>query len=715
MVGGFPAKVMLIAGINIILAVSLTVVNGFAGQFSLGHAGFMAVGGYVGAGITYYGSIRLFGTADFAGGVLSWTGLGPTSVRSWPRATCCSWSRAWSADWPRPGRGNLSACPACACAATTWPSSRWASARSCACCQQGTGDRIPPWPKRRKPSRLPLYKLPARAGGPGLQPPPHLHHALLGLPLRRPHARGLLPAEDQFASGGRCSSIREDEVAAQGDGRPIARYKVRAFVFSSFFAGWRAGSTRWTSAPSAPADLGFQKSIDIVIMVVLGGMGSISGATLAAISSRSCRELLRSPPPIWPAGLAVLAIVVGVQAYKAPVEVEPLVVIAVVTAVLEGGRLFAKSRGVNIADYRLVLYALLLITMMLVRPQGLFGMREILGVALPRRGRPRRPGRAHVNPANAILDVSKRLDRLRRPQGGAGLHAAASGAPLRPHRPQRRGQDHRLQPAHRRLPARQRRHHARQGRASTASSPTRSPRPASPAPSRTSASSATSPCSTTCAGGCTSAAGTVSSPRSCARAYHRGQERAITRRAMEMLEALGLAARDDERPAASPTATSAAWRSPGRWRPSPGAAARRAGRGHEPAGEAGPPQDIRRPPRPFGLTILLIEHDMGVVMDICERITVLDHGVTIAEGTPAEVQRAPSHRSVPGRGQPPGTTAGALVRARGPMLERSKTCQVNYGASQALQGVRRWPWSRGADRQTLIGLPTAPGKSTDAA
>jgi branched-chain amino acid transport system ATP-binding protein len=50
---------------------------------------------------------------------------------------------------------------------------------------------------------------------------------------------------------------------------------------------------------------------------------------------------------------------------------------------------------------------------------------------------------------------------------------------------------------------------------------------------------------------------------------------------------------------------------------------------------------IRKVRDDFGTTILLIEHDMGVVMDICERITVLDHGEIIAEGTPAQVQSDP--------------------------------------------------------------------------
>jgi branched-chain amino acid transport system ATP-binding protein len=52
-------------------------------------------------------------------------------------------------------------------------------------------------------------------------------------------------------------------------------------------------------------------------------------------------------------------------------------------------------------------------------------------------------------------------------------------------------------------------------------------------------------------------------------------------------------------------------------------------------------QLIRRVRDEFKVTILLIEHDMGLVMEICERITVLDYGVVIAEGTPAEVQQNP--------------------------------------------------------------------------
>jgi branched-chain amino acid transport system ATP-binding protein len=52
-------------------------------------------------------------------------------------------------------------------------------------------------------------------------------------------------------------------------------------------------------------------------------------------------------------------------------------------------------------------------------------------------------------------------------------------------------------------------------------------------------------------------------------------------------------------------------------------------------------KSIRRIRDEFGVAILLIEHDMGLVMDICEQITVLDHGVTIAHGPPKVIQNDP--------------------------------------------------------------------------
>src|ERR1700759_4737232 len=72
-IGGLGSDLLFLVAINIILAVSLTVVNGFTGQFSIGHAGFMALGAYTAAAVMYYGSYLIWGDADFHGGRLSYT------------------------------------------------------------------------------------------------------------------------------------------------------------------------------------------------------------------------------------------------------------------------------------------------------------------------------------------------------------------------------------------------------------------------------------------------------------------------------------------------------------------------------------------------------------------------------------------------------------------------------------------------------------------
>src|SRR3954471_8579555 len=78
--GPYNAILMLNVGISIILAVSLNIVNGFTGQFSMGHAGFLAVGGYASGMLTYYVSMRVWGTATPMAGVLSGMPLDPSGL-----------------------------------------------------------------------------------------------------------------------------------------------------------------------------------------------------------------------------------------------------------------------------------------------------------------------------------------------------------------------------------------------------------------------------------------------------------------------------------------------------------------------------------------------------------------------------------------------------------------------------------------------------------
>src|SRR4029079_16703892 len=88
----------------------------------------------------------------------------------------------------------------------------------------------------------------------------------------------------KFSSLGRAFlSIRENEIAAEAVGVNTTRLKVRAFVLAAAFAGIAGGLFAHEIGTSLnPRELGFQKSFDVVIMVVLGGMGSVSGAVLAA-------------------------------------------------------------------------------------------------------------------------------------------------------------------------------------------------------------------------------------------------------------------------------------------------------------------------------------------------------------------------------------------------------------------------------------------------
>ena len=118
-------------------------------------------------------------------------------------------------------------------------------------------------------------------------------------------------------------SIREDEIASESVGINITKYKLLGFVLASMFAAVGGAMFAFRIGFLAPVNFNFLKSVEIFVIVILGGMGSLSGSILASIVLVSLPEILRS-----------------------------------------------------LEDYRFLLYSTLLIVMMLFRPQGLLGHKE---------------------------------------------------------------------------------------------------------------------------------------------------------------------------------------------------------------------------------------------------------------------------------------------------------------------------------------------------
>jgi branched-chain amino acid transport system permease protein len=127
-------------------------------------------------------------------------------------------------------------------------------------------------------------------------------------------------------------AIREDEVAAEAMGVDTTGYKVRAFVISAAYAGLAGGLLVHMLQLATPTSFTFMVSMEVVVMVVLGGLGSVTGSVIAATVLTIAPEALRA-----------------------------------------------------VASYRMVVYALLLVVLMLARPQGLFGTRELWDLPLFRR------------------------------------------------------------------------------------------------------------------------------------------------------------------------------------------------------------------------------------------------------------------------------------------------------------------------------------------
>lgn len=259
--------------INIILAVSLNLITGFTGQFSLGHAGFMSIGAYTCALITMRnptleGFILGVALGAIFAAIIGFI-VGLPALRL---------------------KGDY-----------------------LAIATLGMAEII----------RIIFLNLEITNGAAGLNAIPQFVN-WFWLFLFTAGTVILISNFINSSHGRACISIREDEIAAESIGINTTRYKVTAFTIGAFCAGI-AGALYASYFYFLKPDLfGFLKSIDVLVIVVLGGLGSISGSIIAAV---------------------LLALI------STYLQVFP--------------------------ELRMVIYSLLLIIIMIFRPQGLMGSKEI--------------------------------------------------------------------------------------------------------------------------------------------------------------------------------------------------------------------------------------------------------------------------------------------------------------------------------------------------
>ncbi|SHI91428.1 amino acid/amide ABC transporter membrane protein 2, HAAT family (TC 3.A.1.4.-) [Tessaracoccus bendigoensis DSM 12906] len=270
--------------VNIILASSLNLVTGFTGQFSLGHAGFMAVGAYTCALICInlgpvVGEVPAFLIGMFAGALAAaviGTLVGLPTLRL---------------------RGDY-----------------------LAIATLGMAEII----------RVVMLNLHITNGAAGLSGIPQVvdwNWVFLFTAL----TLVVLWNYIRSSQGRRAIAVREDEIAAEAIGVNTTAAKVQAFTIGAFFAGIGGGLYASYFFLIKPDQFGFLKSIDILVIVVLGGLGSLSGTVIAAI------------------------------------------LLAIVSTVLA-----------EFSDVRMIIYSLVLVLIMIFRPGGLMGSREISDTILGR-------------------------------------------------------------------------------------------------------------------------------------------------------------------------------------------------------------------------------------------------------------------------------------------------------------------------------------------
>lgn len=278
LIGSFWELNIILICINIILTTSLNLITGFTGQFSIGHAGFMAIGAYLGAVLTV--KMQLPFVAALVGSAIAAAFLG--FMIGLPTLRL-------SGDY-------------------------------LAIATLGLGEII----------RICILNIQYVGGASGF----------MGIPRYTTFAWafGLMAFTVFFIKnfinsthGRACISVMQNEIAAEAMGIDTTKYKVMAFTFGAAFAGVAGCLFSHYFFVAHPASFTFMKSFDILTMVVLGGLGSITGSITSAVLLTCVSAALASYP-----------------------------------------------------EWRMVIYSLTLILLMIYRPQGLFGNKE-LSLAMLRR------------------------------------------------------------------------------------------------------------------------------------------------------------------------------------------------------------------------------------------------------------------------------------------------------------------------------------------
>jgi branched-chain amino acid transport system permease protein len=247
----YVVQILMYVGINMILTLSLNLVNGYMGEFSVGHAGFMAIGAYAASILTVWVLPRAAAPFVFPGVVIA---------------------------------GGLAA--AAAGLVVAFPSFRT------------RGDYLAIVTLAFNMIVKSVLENLEILGGPrgflGMSRLTNLFWVTAWVLITLLVLRRLVYSN--FGRG--ITAIREDEVAANLTGVDTRRIKLYAFLISAFFAGVAGGLYAHLLQFINPRSFSILKSTDMLVMVYLGGVGSLTGSLLGATIFTLLMEILR-PLGLW--------------------------------------------------------------------------------------------------------------------------------------------------------------------------------------------------------------------------------------------------------------------------------------------------------------------------------------------------------------------------------------------------------------------------------